>query len=113
MLILGEKPERASEEEIRHGMSFLAAFCLIGLAAFHFEPQWQGWQDQLGRWTAIHFGRTLGFYAEIAISMAGMAAVLSTSYFCHRRLPTRWSVLVGCVLTVWVVTEIIWRSTHM
>ena len=113
LVILGERPQPASEAEVRNWMSLLSAICLWVLALFHFEQEWQGLEERCELWMILRLGRTAGFYGEMFVMLALTCAFWLASYFALRQFRARWLVVVGIALFLWLATEIVWRSIHV
>jgi hypothetical protein len=99
MFILGEKPQKSTAKEIRLRMSLLSTLCIIVLFSFHYQDE-LNWIFNLDK---------INIFLPLLFFIVPSTILYFTLYW----IPVKASVLIGSSLTVWVVTEIIYRTINV
>ena len=94
MIVLGEKPEKASPQHIRAYTGLLSTLCIWGLLGFHYT------------------GPVFSFFEQINVYLMAAAGltIMGICWIILYCLPARVSIAVGLCLTLWTVVEIIVRT---
>ena len=99
MIFYGEKPEKATDKEIRLRMSILSLTSLFVLFAFHFMALLRRIFD-LDR---------INLFLPLLVCLIP-CIILYLILYC---IPARISIVLGIVLMVWVIVEIAYRTIHV